>query len=74
MCGAKMVHLFAVSNVVRGYGKYKDVRVFILMEQNFLVKENQEPGNPRDSYISCSFDWIKSKWWANPKALAMFPD
>ena len=56
MCGAKMVHSFAVSNVVRGYGKYKDVRVFILTEENFLVKENQEPGNPRDSYISCSFD------------------
>ena len=25
MCSAKMVHLFAVSSVVRGYHKYKDV-------------------------------------------------
>ena len=51
MCGAKMVHLFAVSSVVRGYHKYKDVGVLLLTEQNFLVKENQEPGNPRDISI-----------------------
>jgi len=25
MCGAKMVHAFAVSSVVRGYHEYKDV-------------------------------------------------
>ena len=36
-CGAKMVHAFAVSIVVRGYHEYN----VPMTEHNFLVKENR---------------------------------
>ena len=62
-----MVHLFSVSSVVRDTTDIKMFGVLPLIEQNFLVKENQELGNPRGTSAVAVIE-------RSPKTLAMFND